>query len=41
MRQAKMLGIPYSREYGGAGADYLCYILAIEELSKKHVQQVV
>lgn len=34
MRQAKMLGIPYSREYGGAGADYLCYILAIEELSK-------
>ena len=34
MRQAKMLGIPYSREYGGAGADYLCHILAIEELSK-------
>ena len=34
-RQAKMLGIPYSREYGGAGADYLCYILAIEEISKK------
>lgn len=23
MRQAKMLGIPYPREYGGAGADYL------------------
>ncbi|MBP3853664.1 MAG: acyl-CoA dehydrogenase [Erysipelotrichaceae bacterium] len=35
MRQAKMLGIPYPREYGGAGADYLCYILAIEELSKQ------
>lgn len=35
MRQAKMLGIPYSREFGGAGADYLCYILAIEELSKQ------
>ena len=34
MRQAKMLGIPYSREYGGAGADYLCYIMAVEELSK-------
>ena len=34
MRQAKMLGIPYSREYGGAGADYLSYILAVEELSK-------
>lgn len=34
MRQAKMLGIPYSREYGGAGADYLSYIMAVEELSK-------
>ena len=34
MRQAKMLGIPYPREYGGAGADYLSYILAVEELSK-------
>lgn len=35
MRQAKMLGIPYPREYGGAGADYLSYILAVEELSKQ------
>lgn len=35
MRQAKMMGIPYPREYGGAGADYLSYILAVEELSKK------
>ena len=35
MRQAKMLGIPYPREYGGAGADYLSYILAVEELAKK------
>lgn len=35
MKACKMLGIPYSREYGGAGADYLCYILAVEELSKK------
>ena len=34
MRQSKMLGIPYPREYGGAGADYLSYILAVEELSK-------
>lgn len=34
MRQAKMLGIPYSREYGGAGADYLSYVLAVEELAK-------
>lgn len=35
MRQAKMMGIPYPREYGGAGADYLSYILAVEELSKQ------
>ncbi len=35
MADCKMLGIPYSREYGGAGADYLCYIMAVEELSKK------
>lgn len=34
MRQAKMLGIPYSREYGGAGADYLSYVMAVEELAK-------
>ncbi|MBB5183271.1 acyl-CoA dehydrogenase [Catenisphaera adipataccumulans] len=34
MRQAKMLGIPFPREYGGAGADYLSYILAVEEISK-------
>ena len=35
MRECKMLGIPFPREYGGAGADYLSYILAVEELSKK------
>lgn len=35
MKACKMMGIPYSREYGGAGADYLSYILAVEELSKK------
>ena len=35
MKACKMMGIPYSREYVGAGADYLCYILAVEELSKK------
>lgn len=34
MRQAKMLGIPFPREYGGAGADYLSYVLAVEELAK-------
>jgi butyryl-CoA dehydrogenase len=35
MKACKMLGIPYAREYGGGRADYLCYILAVEELSKK------
>lgn len=35
MKTCKMMGIPFSREYGGAGADYLSYILAVEELSKK------
>ena len=34
MKACKMMGIPFSREYGGAGADYLSYILAVEELSK-------
>lgn len=35
MKACKMMGIPFSRQYGGAGADYLSYILAVEELSKK------
>ena len=35
MKACKMMGIPFSREYGGAGADYLSYILAVEELIKK------
>lgn len=29
-----LLGIPFSREYSGAGGDYLSYILAVEEISK-------
>ena len=28
------LGIPYPVEYGGAGADYLSYIIVLEELSR-------
>ena len=28
------MGIPYPEEYGGAGADYLTYILTVEELSR-------
>ncbi len=29
-----LIGIPYPREYGGAGGDYLSYVLAVEEISK-------
>ena len=35
MKKCRMLGIPFPREFKGAGADYLSYILAVEELSKK------
>ncbi|AJA48928.1 acyl-CoA dehydrogenase, short-chain specific [Clostridium pasteurianum DSM 525 = ATCC 6013] len=34
MAKYGMMGIPFSREYGGAGGDTLSYILAVEELSK-------
>ena len=34
MAKVGMLGIPFSKEYGGAGGDTLSYILAVEELSK-------
>jgi len=29
-----VMGMPFPREYGGAGADYISYIMAVEELSK-------
>lgn len=29
-----VMGMPFPQEYGGAGADYITYIMAIEELSK-------
>lgn len=29
-----IMGMPFPQEYGGAGADYIAYIMAIEELSK-------
>lgn len=29
-----VMGMPFPAEYGGAGADYLTYIMAIEEMSK-------
>lgn len=34
MAKYGMMGIPFSKEYGGAGGDVLSYILAVEELSK-------
>jgi short-chain 2-methylacyl-CoA dehydrogenase len=29
-----LMGIPYAEEYGGGGAGYLAYALAIEELAR-------
>ena len=34
MAKLGMMGIPFSREVGGAGGDVLSYIIAVEELSK-------
>ena len=34
MAKLGMLGIYIPKEYGGAGADYLSYIMAVEEMSK-------
>lgn len=35
MKKAGFFGIPIAKEYGGEGGDYIGYILAVEELSKK------
>ena len=34
MGEMVMIGLPYPKEYGGQGEDYLSYILAVEEVSK-------
>ncbi|MGB9679630.1 MAG: acyl-CoA dehydrogenase [Thermoanaerobacteraceae bacterium] len=34
MAKADMMGIPYPVEYGGAGGDYISYIIAVEEISR-------
>lgn len=34
MAQLGLVGIPWGEEYGGAGADYLSYVIAVEELSR-------
>ena len=34
MVKVGMMGIPFSKQYGGTGAGYLEYVMAVEELSK-------
>ncbi|WP_238915471.1 acyl-CoA dehydrogenase family protein [Clostridium sp. YIM B02555] len=34
LAQMGMMGIPYSKEYGGAGLDVISYAIAVEELSR-------
>ncbi|TMC37411.1 MAG: acyl-CoA dehydrogenase family protein, partial [Chloroflexi bacterium] len=34
MAELGLLGLPFPEEYGGAGADFLSYCLAIEEISR-------
>ena len=34
IQKCGFLGIPYAREYGGAGSDTLAYTLCMEEMSK-------
>ena len=34
MKKYGFMGIPFSKEYGGEGCDYLTYVMAVEELSK-------
>ncbi|QQE74258.1 acyl-CoA dehydrogenase [Brevibacillus composti] len=34
MAELGLTGIPWPEEYGGAGADYLSYVIAVEELSR-------
>src|SRR6184192_3163104 len=37
MGELGLLGLPFPEEYGGAGADYLSYCLALEEISRGDV----
>ncbi|MDP8255971.1 MAG: acyl-CoA dehydrogenase [Candidatus Alcyoniella australis] len=34
MAELGLLGIPYPEQYGGAGMNYQCYAIAVEEISK-------
>ncbi|MCR1935521.1 acyl-CoA dehydrogenase [Clostridium tepidum] len=35
MAKYGIMGMPFPKEYGGAGTDYLSYIIAVEELAKE------
>ncbi len=37
MGELGLLGLPFPEEYGGAGADFLSYCIAIEEISRGDV----
>ncbi len=37
MGELGLLGLPFSEEYGGAGADFLSYCIAVEEISRGDV----
>jgi butyryl-CoA dehydrogenase len=34
MGELGLMGLPFSEEYGGAGADTICYAIAVEEISR-------
>ena len=34
MGEMGFVGLPFPKEYGGQGGDYLSYVLALEEISK-------
>lgn len=34
LKDLEMMGLPYSKEYGGAGLDVISYAIAVEELSR-------
>lgn len=34
MGEMGLIGLPYEKEYGGTGGDYLDYAIAVEEISK-------
>lgn len=34
MGKMGIIGLPYPKEYGGSGEDYMAYALAVEEISK-------